>query len=101
VIDHLGFAGRFAAIAGALDGERHTKADVIGVVLEQLGPVDGDHLVMVGDRRYDVEGAAAHGIDTIGVAWGYGSVAELGAAGAWAIAHHPSDVVALVADRSA
>ena len=47
---------------------------------------------MVGDRRYDVEGAAAHGIDTIGVAWGYGSQEELETAGAWAIAEHPSDV---------
>ncbi len=27
---------------------------------------------MVGDRSHDVEGAAAHGIDTIVVGWGYG-----------------------------
>ena len=27
---------------------------------------------MVGDRSHDVEGAAAHGIDTIVVDWGYG-----------------------------
>jgi phosphoglycolate phosphatase-like HAD superfamily hydrolase len=28
---------------------------------------------MVGDRRHDVEGAAAHGIDTVVVDWGYGA----------------------------
>jgi phosphoglycolate phosphatase-like HAD superfamily hydrolase len=27
---------------------------------------------MVGDRSHDVDGAAAHGIDTIVVGWGYG-----------------------------
>ena len=27
---------------------------------------------MVGDRAHDVEGAAAHGIDTVVVGWGYG-----------------------------
>ncbi|EUA65607.1 HAD-hyrolase-like family protein [Mycobacterium xenopi 4042] len=27
---------------------------------------------MVGDRWHDVEGAAAHGIDTVVVGWGYG-----------------------------
>ncbi len=28
---------------------------------------------MVGDRAHDVEGAAAHGIDTVVVEWGYGA----------------------------
>ena len=41
---------------------------------------------MVGDTRYDVAGASAHGIPTIGVSWGYGTVDELLAAGAVAIA---------------
>jgi phosphoglycolate phosphatase len=27
---------------------------------------------MVGDRVHDVEGTAAHGIDTVVVGWGYG-----------------------------
>ncbi len=27
---------------------------------------------MVGDRSHDVDGAAAHGIDTVVVGWGYG-----------------------------
>jgi phosphoglycolate phosphatase-like HAD superfamily hydrolase len=27
---------------------------------------------MVGDRSHDVHGAAAHGIDTVVVGWGYG-----------------------------
>ena len=46
---------------------------MIASVLDRLGVVGGAELVMVGDRRFDVEGAAAHGIDAIGVTWGYGS----------------------------
>jgi phosphoglycolate phosphatase len=54
------------------------KAAVVGSVLERLGlyPVV-DPVVMVGDRVHDVEGAAEHGLPTIGVAWGYAEPGEL------------------------
>jgi phosphoglycolate phosphatase len=101
VIEHLGLTDRFKAIGAAGDDYvRHTKADVIADVLDQLGSVGSDELVMVGDRRHDVEGATAHGIDTIGAGWGYGSPGELQEAGAWAVAAHPADVVELVARRA-
>jgi phosphoglycolate phosphatase len=32
---------------------------------------------MVGDRHHDVDGAAEHGIPTVGVAWGYAEPGEL------------------------
>ena len=98
VVEHFGLSDRFKVIGAASDDYLvHTKADVIASVLDRLGLVGGDEIVMVGDRRYDVEGAAAHGIDTIGVTWGYGSRTELQAAGAWAIVEQPSDVGRLVA----
>jgi phosphoglycolate phosphatase len=37
---------------------------------------------MVGDRKHDVIAAAAHGIPTIGVLWGFGGRDELESAGA-------------------
>ena len=40
--------------------------------LAQLQPLP-ERVLMVGDRRHDVEGAAAHGIDTVVVGWGYGA----------------------------
>ena len=40
---------------------------------------------MVGDTAFDVTGAAAHGIPTIGVSWGYGEVKDMVDAGAAAI----------------
>ena len=48
-----------------------TKADVLAHALAQLHPVPDD-VLMIGDRSHDVEGAAAHGIDTVVVGWGYG-----------------------------
>jgi phosphoglycolate phosphatase len=51
---------------------------------------------MVGDREHDVRGATEHGIDTLGVLWGYGSADELLGAGAIALAEHPSDLLGLL-----
>ena len=51
---------------------------------------------MVGDTAFDVTGAAAHGIPTIGVAWGYGQVEDLKKAGAIAIAKTPEMLLELL-----
>ena len=68
-------------IFGATLDESGTKADVIARALA-AEPVVGSPTVMVGDRLHDVEGAREHGIDTIGVTWGYAAPGELAAAGA-------------------
>ena len=52
--------------------------------------------IMVGDTKYDVLGAAQHGIPTIGVSWGYGDVQEMKDAGAMAIVDTPQALFALV-----
>lgn len=76
----------FEVICGAtLDGSRVHKADVIAYLLSKIGTTE--EILMVGDTEFDVIGAAAHGIKTIGVSWGYGKVAEMEQAGATAIAH--------------
>ena len=56
-----------------------------------------DHVIMVGDRDHDVEGAHLNAIDCIGVSWGFGSVEELTGAGAVTVVDHPSDVAGAVA----
>jgi phosphoglycolate phosphatase-like HAD superfamily hydrolase len=72
ILAHFGLDGYFDVIAGAsLDGVRAAKADVVAHALAQLEPLP-DRVIMVGDRAHDVEGAAAHGIDTVVVGWGYG-----------------------------
>ena len=47
---------------------------------------------MVGDRRYDCEGAAELGIDSIGVLYGFGNRKELENAGATYLAEAPQDI---------
>ena len=42
---------------------------------------------MVGDTAFDVLGAKAHGIPTVGVSWGYGTMEDMEKAGAAAIVH--------------
>ena len=51
---------------------------------------------MIGDREHDVLGGAAHGLDTIGVLFGYGSREELESAGATHIAAKPIDIVNII-----
>ena len=41
------------------------------------GEADKPRMVMIGDRRFDVEGAKALGLDCVGVLYGYGSREEL------------------------
>lgn len=72
ILAHFGLDSYFEVVAGAnVDGTRAAKADVLAHALEQLGPLPA-RVLMVGDRRHDVDGAAAHGIDTVLVGWGYG-----------------------------
>lgn len=83
VLEHFGLHEFFADIEGpSLDGKREKKEDVIEYLLEKHGITDPSLAVMVGDRRYDVEGAAKFGLSCIGVLYGFGSRKELSEAGA-------------------
>ncbi|HYN56719.1 MAG TPA: HAD hydrolase-like protein [Motilibacterales bacterium] len=93
ILDHFALTGFFATVVGSeLDGRRTGKADIITEALARLGrPTPGT--VMIGDRNHDVRGAAAVGVGSIGVLWGYGDDAELTAAGADALAATPAELL--------
>lgn len=77
---HFGIAQFFRFISGStLDGARTTKSDVIRHALAQL-QISPAEAVMIGDRRYDIEGAAQTGLASIAVGWGYALPGELEAA---------------------
>lgn len=98
ILEHFGLRHRFDVVAGAeLDGTRRHKQDVIRLALDRLG-CGGDGCVMVGDRSFDVLGARHHGVPALGATWGYGTAAELLAAGAAGLVRRPADVVQAVAD---
>jgi phosphoglycolate phosphatase len=94
VIDHLGLADYFVTVAGdSLNYERRTKALVIAEALRRLGHPDPATVLMVGDRKHDVDGAAAHSISCIGAGWGYGQPGELVEAGAVEVFPFPRDLL--------
>lgn len=73
VLDDLEF------VTGATEDERRSaKADVVAEALRRLG--DAGHnlsnVLMIGDRFYDVQGAAANGVPATYATWGYGTVGE-------------------------
>lgn len=97
IAEHLHLADRFTLIGGTtMDGTRTAKRDVVRYVLDTLGVEEPSAAVMIGDRRYDIEGAAAEGIASIGVLWGYGSREELTGAGAGQIAETIPELRALL-----
>ncbi len=97
IAEKFGIAKYFEAICGAtLDGSRDAKEKVIEYLLTRCG-VDG--AIMVGDTHFDVTGAKFHGIDAIGVSWGYGEVSQMEEAGAIAIAHTTQELQTMLTER--
>lgn len=91
ILEKFDLAKYFDIICGAtFDKSRDCKEAVIAYLLEQTG--NDRRAIMVGDTAFDVIGAKAHGIPTIGVAWGYGKVEDMVCAGAAAIADNPNDL---------
>ena len=86
IAEHFDIARYFDAIHGSsLDGSRITKSSVVAEAVREEG-LDPERALMIGDRRHDVEGAREHGIKTVGVLYGYGSLEEHSAARAAYIA---------------
>ncbi len=82
-LQFYGLAHYFTVITGASEDEvRSNKADVVAEALLRLDAhgADTSNPVMVGDRIHDIQGAAANGVPTVFVEWGYGSTAEAAAA---------------------
>lgn len=97
ILDHFGLTGYLDVLTGASDDEvRSAKADVVAEALARLDALGADltRPIMVGDREHDVHGAAANGVPTIFVEWGYGTPAER--AGTIATAKTPADLTRLL-----
>jgi phosphoglycolate phosphatase len=95
ILAHLPFGHLFERLYAPPPATAHSeKAEMIAAAL-----VDFDHpaeaALMIGDRRFDMEGAVANGVRGVGVLWGFGDRQELEAAGAWKIVAKPSDILML------
>ena len=95
ILEKFDLAKYFHRICGAsIDSSRSTKDAVIAYLLESSGAKED--MVMVGDTKYDILGAKAHGIPAIGVGWGYGKVEEMEEAGAVGIADSMEQLLGLI-----
>lgn len=83
-------------IGATFDGSLNYKSDVIRVALQQSGITDKSLAIMIGDRYHDIEGAKENDLDTIGVLYGYGDLAEHKNAGADYIAESPEDILRII-----
>ncbi len=97
ILDMLGFSRYFDLIVGSnLDHTRVAKQEVIAYLLAERPEIRERSAIMVGDREHDVFGARANGIDTIAVAYGYGTPEELAAAAPLTIAESVEHLGALL-----
>ena len=82
ILEKFDLAKYFSVVVGAeLNGVRNYKKDVIAEVLSQLGNPSLGDVLMIGDRKQDVEGAKACGVAALGVRFGYAEPGDLENAG--------------------
>jgi phosphoglycolate phosphatase len=90
IVAHLPFGAHFERVYGPQPGSRASeKTAMIAQALVDFGAAPGS-TVMIGDRRFDIEGAVANAVRAVGVTWGFGSRDELVEAGADAIVDAPA-----------
>ena len=103
ICDRFGFTPALAVLAGSPPERDTNKAGVIRIAMERLGLTEEDRhqILMVGDRKYDVWGAAECGIDCVGVEFfGYNEPGELEAAGAVAVVHTMEELERWILSRA-
>ena len=97
ILESLHLDQYFDDICGAtFDEKRETKEAVIRYAMEKNAISDSDRVIMVGDRKFDIHGAKATGVKSIGVLYGFGSEAELREAGADYIAATVDDIYDII-----
>lgn len=97
ILEHFELDGYFDFLAGAtMDSSRVKKSDVIEYALKCCGIENVSDVIMIGDREHDVLGAAAFGMDSVGVLYGYGSYEELKSSGATYIVEKVDDILSIV-----
>ncbi len=76
VLEHLGIVSYFQEIVGPSLSHKEvdTKAEMIASVLKKYPKASA---CMIGDRKFDIQGAKKNQIFSIAVSYGYGSLEEL------------------------
>jgi phosphoglycolate phosphatase len=95
LFDRCGWHGHFATVQTSDDHPSKPAPDMILAALRETGITPGSTF-MIGDTTYDMQMAKAAGVHGLGVAWGYHPHDQLKEAGAEAVAHDFSELLALI-----
>ncbi len=97
VMNYLNLEEYFDAVVGVqFDDTKHPgKTDLVLQSMEKLG-ADKKSTLMVGDRYFDIDGAAGAGVDSVGVVYGYGSREEFMEHNATYIVDKPQEILDIV-----
>ena len=94
LLEELGIAKYFTEICGAtLDAKIDTKAEVIDLCFKRAPWHHKDDTLLIGDTKFDADGAAEMGIDCLGITWGSGTKEELEEHGCVAVFDTPEEVL--------
>ncbi len=107
ILKHFHIEQYFSVIVGSeLDGTRETKEEVVEEALRRLdilnlSPQEKKRsCAMVGDRKFDIRGAMAYGLCSIGVRFGFAKEGELEAEGADFIAETVEELREILSKRA-
>ena len=97
-LEHFGLLSYFSVVTGAtMDETRTEKKDVIEETLRRFGPgIDRRKVLMIGDRRHDIEGAKLCRLDSLGIYTGFAEPGELEKAGATYVCHSVGEMKELL-----
>lgn len=100
LLDHFELSKLFDDVAGSTpDGKIDTKTQVLSELFKRHIEDDPDFpgsSILIGDTRFDIQGANDAGISSLGVSFGYGSVQEMIDLGAVDVVHSMDEICALL-----
>ena len=102
ILEHFDLLRYFDEVVGAtMDEKLSAKPDIIALALRKIREKHGwdgikGEVVMIGDRKHDVEGAKACGLDSLGLYTGFAEDGELERAGATHICRSVKEMAQLL-----
>lgn len=93
ILQHFQIDHHFEGVYGShLDGRFDDKGDLLEHLLKEKQLLPSE-TVMIGDRKHDIIAAKRHGLLSIGVTYGFGSLEELQSAGADVLCDAPGEIL--------
>ncbi|MBR3148886.1 MAG: HAD hydrolase-like protein [Eubacterium sp.] len=95
LLGHFEIIEYFDAVCGvSFKADCESKESIISRCVDALG-VEREGVLVVGDTRFDIDGAKKNSLRAVGVSWGYGNKFEFFESGADFVVDKPQDVEAV------